>query len=70
MRVYKRPGVDKFLDTVSQWYNLVLYTAGFEYYATPIIDYLDNGRNILSRRFFRQVASICYVKYKLRLKVT
>ena len=55
MLVYKRPGVDKFLDAVSQWYNLVVYTAGFEEYATPILDYLDNGRNILNTRFFRQV---------------
>ena len=55
MRVYKRPGVDKFLDTVSEWYNLVIYTARFEDYATPILDYLDNGRNIILRRYFSQV---------------
>ncbi|XP_022228135.2 CTD nuclear envelope phosphatase 1 homolog [Drosophila obscura] len=53
IKVYKRPHVDYFLERVSKWYNLIIFTAGTEEYATPILDYLDGGRNILTQRFFR-----------------
>lgn len=52
--VYKRPHVDFFLDRVSQWYNLVVYTAAREIYASKVLDYLDAGRKILKRRLYRQ----------------
>lgn len=52
--VYKRPHVDFFLDRVSKWYNLVVYTAARELYASKVLDFLDAGRNILNRRLFRQ----------------
>ncbi|XP_002132618.2 CTD nuclear envelope phosphatase 1 [Drosophila pseudoobscura] len=53
VKVYKRPFVDHFLDQVSKWFDIVVFTAGTEPYATPIIDYLDGGRNILGHRLFR-----------------
>ncbi|BFG04269.1 CTD nuclear envelope phosphatase 1 [Drosophila madeirensis] len=53
-RVYKRPHVDLFLDHVSKWYDLAIYTASVEAYATRVVDLLDAGRGILQRRFFRQ----------------
>lgn len=53
-RVFKRPHVDLFLDVVSQWYDLVIYTASMEEYASIVVDRLDNGRGILRRRFYRQ----------------
>ncbi|XP_017151366.1 CTD nuclear envelope phosphatase 1 [Drosophila miranda] len=53
VKVYKRPFVDHFLDQVSKWFDIVVFTAGTELYATPIIDYLDGGRNILGHRLFR-----------------
>ncbi|SPP74315.1 CTD nuclear envelope phosphatase 1 homolog [Drosophila guanche] len=55
--VYKRPHVDLFLDHVSKWYDLAIYTASVEAYATRVVDLLDAGRGILPRRFFRQHCS-------------
>ncbi|XP_017070745.1 CTD nuclear envelope phosphatase 1 homolog isoform X2 [Drosophila eugracilis] len=52
--VYKRPHVDYFLDRVSNWYNLAVFTAGAKDYASPILDFLDNGRNVLKMRFYRE----------------
>ncbi|KAH8239928.1 hypothetical protein KR032_009404, partial [Drosophila birchii] len=51
--VYKRPHVDRFLNYVSRWYDLVVFTCGTEDYASPILDFLDNGRGILTERFYR-----------------
>ncbi|CAF0957743.1 unnamed protein product [Adineta ricciae] len=52
--VYKRPHVDYFLETVSQWYELVVFTASMEIYGAAVSDKLDNNRNMLARRYFRQ----------------
>lgn len=52
--VFKRPHVDFFLDRVAEWYNIVVYTAAKEIYASKVLDFLDAGRNILNRRLFRQ----------------
>ncbi|XP_073956730.1 CTD nuclear envelope phosphatase 1-like protein dullard [Choristoneura fumiferana] len=52
--VHKRPHVDYFLDIVSQWYELVVFTASMEIYGAAVADKLDNGRGILRRRFYRQ----------------
>ncbi|CAL1701065.1 unnamed protein product [Somion occarium] len=52
--VYKRPFVDYFLRKVSAWYTLVIFTASMQEYAEPVIDWLDAGRGILTRRFFRE----------------
>ncbi|CAG9804790.1 unnamed protein product [Chironomus riparius] len=52
--VHKRPHVDFFLDIVSQWYDLVVFTASMEIYGAAVADKLDNGRNILNRRYYRQ----------------
>ncbi|KAF9055139.1 NIF-domain-containing protein [Hymenopellis radicata] len=51
--VYKRPFVDFFLRTVSGWYTLVIFTASMQEYADPVIDWLDQGRGILTNRLFR-----------------
>jgi len=52
--VYKRPFVDYFLRKVSGWYTLVIFTASMQEYADPVIDWLDGGRGLFSRRFFRE----------------
>ncbi|XP_049778892.1 CTD nuclear envelope phosphatase 1 homolog isoform X2 [Schistocerca cancellata] len=52
--VHKRPHVDFFLDIVSQWYELVVFTASMEIYGAAVADKLDNNRGILQRRFYRQ----------------
>ncbi|CAG5117999.1 unnamed protein product [Candidula unifasciata] len=52
--VYKRPHVDFFLEMVSQWYELVIFTASMEIYGAAVADKLDGGKNILRRRYYRQ----------------
>ncbi|XP_065206541.1 CTD nuclear envelope phosphatase 1 [Planococcus citri] len=52
--VHKRPFVDFFLDIVSQWYELVVFTASMEVYGAGVADKLDNNRGILKRRYYRQ----------------
>lgn len=39
---------------VSQWYELVVFTASMEIYGAAVADKLDNRRGILRRRFYRQ----------------
>lgn len=51
--VQKRPHVDHFLDVVSQWYEVVIFTASLSVYANAVIDKLDPHRRI-NRRFYRQ----------------
>lgn len=53
--VTQRPFCTYFLKKVSEWYNLVIYTASLPEYADPVIDWLDNGARILQKRFFRAV---------------
>ena len=48
--VHKRPHVDFFLDVVSQWYELVVFTASMEIYGTAVADKLDKEKGILRRR--------------------
>lgn len=52
--VHKRPHVDYFLEFVSQWYDLVIFTASMEIYGAAVADKLDNNRGILRRRYYRQ----------------
>uniref|UniRef100_A0A183SZI4 FCP1 homology domain-containing protein n=1 Tax=Schistocephalus solidus TaxID=70667 RepID=A0A183SZI4_SCHSO len=39
---------------ISQWYELVIFTASLEIYGAGVADHLDNGRHILQRRYYRQ----------------
>jgi CTD nuclear envelope phosphatase 1 len=41
---------------VSAWYTLVIFTASVQEYADPVIDWLDAGRGIIGKRFFREVS--------------
>ncbi|KAI8967635.1 NLI interacting factor [Mycotypha africana] len=61
--VYKRPHVDFFLKTISQWYKIVIYTASMAEYADPVIDWLDQENNLISQRFFRQSCVIVNGNY-------
>ena len=40
---------------MSQWYELVVFTASMEIYGSAVADKLDNSRSILKRRYYRQV---------------
>ena len=45
---------------VSDWYTLVVFTASMQEYADPVIDWLDAGRGILSRRLFREASLVIF----------
>lgn len=61
--VHKRPHVDFFLDVVSQWYELVVFTASMEIYGSAVAEKLDQNRSILKRRYFRQHCQLEFVSY-------
>lgn len=46
-------GINILLKTqVSQWYELVVFTASMEIYGAAVADKLDNNRGILRRRYY------------------
>ncbi|GLU13856.1 hypothetical protein SLE2022_304660 [Rubroshorea leprosula] len=50
--VLKRPGVDKFLEEISKKYEVVVFTAGLEQYASKVLDVLD-PKGLISHRLYR-----------------
>ena len=65
--VHKRPHVDFFLSVISDWYDLVVFTASMEIYGSAVADKLDNNRGILTRRFFRQHCDLVQGSYTKNL---
>lgn len=51
--VQKRPGVDEFLEAVSDVYEVVIFTASLPSYANAVINLLDPERKRISHRLFR-----------------
>uniref|UniRef100_A0A8C4Z8U5 FCP1 homology domain-containing protein n=1 Tax=Gadus morhua TaxID=8049 RepID=A0A8C4Z8U5_GADMO len=54
---------------VSQWYELVVFTASMEIYGSAVADKLDNNRNILKRRYYRQHCTLDLGSYIKDLSV-
>lgn len=50
-RTFKRPGAEDFLKTMSQFYEVVVYTSQLPTYADPILDRLDPNRYIAYRLY-------------------
>lgn len=50
--VFERPGLKEFLKHLSEFADLVLFTAGLEGYARPLVDRIDI-ENLFSRRLYR-----------------
>ena len=48
-RTFKRPGVEDFIRSMAQYYELVVYTSQLPTYADPILDRLDPQRMIQYR---------------------
>uniref|UniRef100_A0A8C7DGH1 CTD nuclear envelope phosphatase 1 n=1 Tax=Oncorhynchus kisutch TaxID=8019 RepID=A0A8C7DGH1_ONCKI len=67
--VHKRPHVDFFLEVVSQWYELVVFTASMEIYGSAVSDKLDKDRDILKRRYYRQHCTLDLGSYIKDLSV-
>jgi len=61
--VHKRPHVDFFLSVVSQWFELVVFTASMEIYGTAVADKLDSSKGMLRRRYYRQHCTLDYGSY-------
>jgi len=51
--VIKRPHVDLFLKKVSEWFDVVIFTASMQQYADPLINQLDPS-NFVGGRLFRE----------------
>ncbi|XP_021732476.1 CTD nuclear envelope phosphatase 1 homolog [Chenopodium quinoa] len=50
--VFERPGLNEFLEQLSEFADLILFTAGLEGYARPLVDRID-AENRFSRRLYR-----------------
>ena len=66
--VHKRPYLDYFLRVISEWYDLVVFTASLEIYGTLVADKLDKKKNIFRNRYFRQHCNLDYGSYTKDLK--
>lgn len=49
-----RPGLYDFLDSVSRYYELIVFTAATQDYADPILDAIENGQHYFAYRFYRE----------------
>ncbi|CAA7028924.1 unnamed protein product [Microthlaspi erraticum] len=50
--VFERPGLHQFLEKLSQFANLIVFTAGLEDYARPLVDRIDT-KHVLNDRLYR-----------------
>ncbi|KAE8734295.1 putative C-terminal domain small phosphatase [Hibiscus syriacus] len=61
--VSKRPGVNEFLEAISKKYEVVVFTAGLEPYASSLLDVLD-PKGLLSHHLYRDSCKqICKGRY-------
>ncbi|XVE88264.1 hypothetical protein DITRI_Ditri19aG0055900 [Diplodiscus trichospermus] len=61
--VLKRPGVDEFLELISKKYEVVVFTAGHEAYASKVLNTLDPKGRFISHRFYRDSCKQVRGKY-------
>ena len=65
-----RPGLYNFLENVKKKYELVIFTAGTQEYADPILDKIEKNGKIFAKRLYRQHATLMnniYLKDLTRL---
>ena len=53
INILKRPYVDEFLKEISNYFDIYVFTASMEEYASPVIDILDKN-HVVKGKFFRQ----------------
>lgn len=61
--VLKRPGVDEFLRTVGEMFEIVVFTASLSKYANPLLDQLDRDK-VIHHRLFREHCTFVDGAYK------
>jgi len=49
-----RPFAKQLLQSVNQHFEVAVFTAGYDWYADPIIDFLDPEGKLIQHRFYRQ----------------
>lgn len=54
VQVKVRPHIEKFLSTVAQWFEVVVFTASQRVYAEPLLDILDPGKKFIKYRCYRE----------------
>ena len=52
--VKMRPGLYKFLKNVGSKYELIIFTAGTQEYADPILDVIEKNEKFFAKRLYRQ----------------
>lgn len=53
-----RPGLHTFLSSLQPLYELIIFTAGTQEYADPILDAIEKGKKYFDKRLYRQHAVI------------
>jgi len=53
-----RPGTEKFLEEMSKYYEIVIFTASVKDYADTILDQLDPEKKLISFRLYREHTTV------------
>lgn len=67
--IHKRPHCDLFLEKVTQWYDVVIFTASVQEYADPVIDWLEQDKKYFKARYYRQHCTYRYGAYMKDLSI-
>ena len=51
--VKMRPFLDNCLEHLARFYEIAVFTAGEQTYADAVLDYLDEGREMIKHRLYR-----------------
>lgn len=54
VRVFTRPGLQRFLAHVSEHFEPILFTAALPIYANPVLDIIEKDDQYLRQRFYRE----------------
>ena len=53
-----RPGTEEFLKELTQYYEIIIFTAAVKDYADNLLNSLDKGRGMIHHRLYRQHTSV------------
>ena len=52
--MHKRQGLDDFLESVSKFFNIIVFTASERAYADACLDKIDPAKKYFSKRYYRE----------------